>query len=389
MPRVRSPDRLAGLAHVATCSFLAARLAPSGQFFVALAGGVALARAGSVHGLRAGYGASAAAVVETVALIGPARVNGPLTQAFNAPLVGRLDARGAGFPAQLAACLAIRLVHYALLNVLFVWLVVGGFDAFVDTYDRIAGFFNNVIGLLPGVEDPLPKGGTAAVLLTVAMNLLLAVFYSSVQVLAYRRALRRWPEAPPEDGDAPAEPVTEPRPPRPTRGAVLVALATVAAWVAMLVWLSWPLLAAVALLTALACIPLGRERLAGMRLGLALAAVFAIGAIGPAIVGAVPWEDAAQRAVRAALLVLTATWARGAAGADGVRSLFGALLWGLRAAPGARDAAALTAILRSDQRLTAAGKDLLDRLDGVETKVLPVADALTEWVAAESARAPA
>lgn len=386
---MRSPDRLAGLAHVATCSFLAARLAPSGQFFVALAGGVALARAGSVHGLRAGYGASAAAVAETVALIGPARVNGPLTQAFNAPLVGRMDARGFGFPPTLLACLAIRLVHYALLNVLFVWLVVGGFDAFVDTYDRIAGFFNNIIGLLPGVEDPLPKGGTAAVLLTVAMNLALAVFYSSVQVLAYRRALRRWPAPPAEDETEP-EPdgPVELRPPRPNRNAVLVALATLAAWVSMLAFLSWPLLGAVAVLTAAACIPLGRERLAGMRLGLALAAVFAIGAIGPAIVGAVPWEDAALRAVRAALLVLTATWARGAAGADGVRSLFGAFLWGLRAVPGAREAAALTAILRSDKRLTAAGKDLLERLDGVETKVLPVADALTEWVAAESARAP-
>lgn len=384
---MRSPDRLAGLAHVATCSFLAARLAPSGQFFVALAGGVALARAGSRHGLRAGYGASAAAVVETVALIGPARVNGPLTQAFNAPVVGRLDARGAGFPVQLAACLAIRLVHYALLNVLFVWLVVGGFDAFVDTYDRIAGFVNDVIGVLPGVGDVLPKGGTAALVLTVLMNLALAIFYSSVQVLAYRRALRRWPagtgeEEPAEDAEMPR------RPPRPTRNAVLVALVTLAAWVAMLVALSWTVLAVTAALLALACAPLGRERLKDMKLGLALAAVFAVGALGPAIVGAVPWEDAGQRAVRAALLVLTASWARSAAGSEGVRSLFGSLLWGARALPAAREAAALTAVLRSDSRLTAAGKDLLERLDGVETKVLPVADALTEWVVAESARAP-
>ena len=385
---MRSPDRLPGLAHVATCSFLAARLAPSGQFFIALAGGVALARAGSRHGLRAGYGASAAAVVETVALIGPARVNGPLTQAFNAPLVGRMDARGASFPAQLAACLAIRLVHYALLNVLFVWLVVGGFDAFVDTYDRIAGGVDWVIRLLPGVSgDTLPRGGTAAVLLTVLMNLALAVFYSSVQVLAYRRALRRWP--PPQPGEDDAPPADAPhRPPRPARNTVLVALAVLAAWVAMLGWLSWTVLGAVAGVLALACLPLGRERLGEMRLGLALAAVFAIGAVGPALLGAVPWGEAGERAVRAALLVLTATWARCATGADGVRSLFGALLWGLRGLPAAREAAALTAILRSDKRLTAAGKDLLERLDGVETKVLPIADALTEWVAAESARAP-
>src|SRR5688500_18089551 len=122
---------LPGLAHVATCSFLAARLAPSGQFWVALAGGVALARAGAERGLRAGYGVSVAAVVETVALIGPARVNGPLTQALNAPLVGHMHAKGSRFAAQLAACLTIRLVHYALLNVLFVWLVIGGIENYV------------------------------------------------------------------------------------------------------------------------------------------------------------------------------------------------------------------------------------------------------------------
>jgi hypothetical protein len=141
-------------------------------------------------------------------------------------------------------------------------------------------------------------------------------------------------------------------------------------------------------LLAVACLPLGRERLRDMRLGLALAAVFAIGAIGPALVGAVPWEDAGLRAVRAALLVLTATWARAAAGAEGVRSLFGSVLWAGRALPAAREAAALTAVLRSDSRLTEAGKDLLERLDQTELKVLPVADALTEWVVAESGRAP-
>jgi hypothetical protein len=371
---VRSPDRLAGLAHVATCSFLAARLAPSGQFWVALAGGVALARAGAKHGLRAGYGASAAAVVETVALIGPARVNGPLTQAFNAPLVGRMDARGAGFPAQLAACLAIRLVHYALLNVLFVWLVVGGLDAYIDSYDKVARFLR-----------VLPEGGTAALVLTIVFNLGWALFYSTVQVLAYRRALRRWPAT---EGEAGAPEGAALRPPRPSKGAVAVALVTIAAWVAMLISFDWPVLGTVAGLLAIACVVLPRDRLAGMRLGLALAVMFAISAAGPALLGVVPAEEALRRAIRAALLVLTASWARGAAGADGVRSLFGALLWGLRFFPGAREAAALTAVLRSDERLTQAGKDLIERLQGVETKVLPVADALTQWVAAESSRAP-
>ena len=144
-----------GLAHVASCSFLASRLAPSGQFLLALGGGVALARAGPAHGLRAGYGASVAAMVQTVALIGPARFNAPLTQALNAPVLGRLQARGASRAARLAAVLGIRLVHYAILNVIFVALVVGGLDEYVATYDKIAGFLR-----------VLPEGQTAAIVLT-------------------------------------------------------------------------------------------------------------------------------------------------------------------------------------------------------------------------------
>ena len=88
-----------GLAHVATVSFLAARAAPSMQFWIALAGGIALARTAALKGLRIGYGASAAAMLQTVAVMGPARVNGPLTQALTAPMLGALhqprDARPA------------------------------------------------------------------------------------------------------------------------------------------------------------------------------------------------------------------------------------------------------------------------------------------------------
>ena len=360
---------LPGLAHVATCSFLAARLAPSGQFWVALAGGVALARAGAERGLRAGYGVSVAAVVETVALIGPARVNGPLTQALNAPLVGHMHAKGSRFAAQLAACLAIRLVHYALLNVLFVWLVIGGLENYVDTYDRIAGFLR-----------VLPEGQTAALVLSILANLVWALFYSTVQVLAYRRALGRWP-----DGDEPEERLAfATAPPRPSAAHVAIALVTVAAWVVLLVQLSWLVLAVVAGALALAVLPLGRERLDTMRLGVVLAIVLGLGALVPALVGASDIDDAGQRAVRAALLVLTASWARAAAGTAGVRALFGALLWGFRVVPSAREAAALTVVLRSDTRLRAAGGDLIDRLRPVPKEILPVADALTEWVAAEA-----
>ena len=51
----------AGPAHVAVVSFLAARAAPSGGFWIALAGGVALARVAQRRGARTGFGASIAA----------------------------------------------------------------------------------------------------------------------------------------------------------------------------------------------------------------------------------------------------------------------------------------------------------------------------------------
>src|SRR6266516_3814556 len=92
----------AGLARVATVSFLASRAVPSSGFWVALAGGVALARAALRDGIRLGYGASVAATLQTIALIGPARLNIPLTQALTAPLIGALEGRSTPVPDALA-----------------------------------------------------------------------------------------------------------------------------------------------------------------------------------------------------------------------------------------------------------------------------------------------
>ncbi|MEA2126996.1 MAG: hypothetical protein QOI80_3778 [Solirubrobacteraceae bacterium] len=354
-----------GLAHVASCSFLASRLAPSGQFFLALGGGVALARAAFVGGLRAGYGASVAAMVQTVALIGPARFNAPLTQALNAPVIGRMQAKGASRAARLAACLAIRLVHYAILNVIFVTLVVGGLDEYVATYDKIAGWLHF-----------LPKGQTAAVGLTVVGSIVYGLAFSTIQVLVCERALDRWPA--PADADAPAPAVAAPAPrerPRRVFGApVLVAIA----WVALLAHLTWPVVAVVA--GALAVLALGTDaRRAGRAIwtvGLVLATVLAISALIPGLIGAVDLEPAGQRAARAALMALTATWARAYAGSDGLREFARRILWG--------EAARLIAQLESDTRLRPAADDLIERLGKVDTKPVPLADALTEWVAAEA-----
>jgi len=362
-----------GLAHVASCCFLASRLAPSGQFFIALGGGVALARAGHRHGLRAGYGASVAAMVQTVALIGPARFNAPLTQALNAPLLGRLQARGASRAARLAACLAIRLAHYGLLNVAFVAIVVGGLEEYVATYDKIAGFLRF-----------LPTGQTAALVATVLASIAYGLVFSVVQTLVCERALARWPAA--QAGEpTPAPALTPAARTRPVRVWLAPAIVTVA-WVVLLAAPSWPVLGAVAVALALATMLTGARR-AGRTtwtVGLVLAAVLAVSALVPALIGAVDLDPAARRALRAALLVLTATWARAFAGADGLREAARRTLWGARRVPAAAEAARITEQLESDRQLLPAANALIDRLRDVPPRPVQVADALTEWVAAEA-----
>jgi hypothetical protein len=101
-----------------------------------------------------------------------------------------------------------------------------------------------------------------------------------------------------------------------------------------------------------------------------------VSALIPALIGAVSFGPAAQRAARAALMALTATWARAFAGADGLREFARRVLWG--------HARAIIAELESDARLRPAADDLIARLGDVDTRPGPLADALTEWVAAEA-----
>src|SRR4051812_12805732 len=178
-----APDDAVGPAHVGVVSFLAARATPTGGFWIALAGGVALARVAERRGARLGFGASAAAMLETVAIIGPARFGVPLTQALTAPILGRLHARGVGFRPQLAACVLVRLVHNALTTAFFIWVIAGGLDAYAGTYDAIGRRF----GIEVGTADALA--------LTVISLLAWAAFASTVQVLVYRRGVRSWDDS--------------------------------------------------------------------------------------------------------------------------------------------------------------------------------------------------
>jgi hypothetical protein len=222
-----------GLAHVATVSFLGSRAAPSAPFWLALPGGVALARAAARRGIRAGYGASAAALLQTVAVMGPARINNPLTQAMTAPLLGRLHARGRPAWLQMLACGAIRLAHYTVLSALYIWVVLGGLDAYAGSYRTLTGW----LGVLPQSDE-------AALALAVAGNVVWAAIYSTIQVLVYRRALRAWPAAsaagvasPAGDSAWQATGRFDPR---------AVALAAALATVLLLSGTAWPLLLGVA-----------------------------------------------------------------------------------------------------------------------------------------------
>ena len=378
----------AGPAHVAVVSFLAARAAPTGGFWIALAGGVALARAAERRGARLGFGASAAAMLETVAIIGPARFGIPLTQALTAPMLGRLEARGVALLPQVLACAAIRLLHNTATTAFFIWVIAGGLDAYAGTYDAIG----RRIGIDVGTADALG--------LTLAGLLGWAAFASTVQVLVYRRGLRGW------DGLAAAardesDVTRDIRGQRhaggrePVRSAAVgrrwdpraVTLAAAVAFAVLLSSTALPLLAAVALALVIAWVaaPTDREP---VPTGLLFAAILAAGALIFSLGGGLGLDEAARRASRAALLVLVATWMRAAAGAEGLREVSRRVLGRLRRVPAAREAALVLDRLESEGRLAEAGRALADRLSGVEMRPMPFVDAVLGWVVGESERRP-
>jgi hypothetical protein len=368
----------AGPAHVAVVSFLASRAAPTGGFWIALAGGVALARAAERRGARLGFGASAAAMLETVAIIGPARFGIPLTQAASAPMLGRLEARGAGLLPQILACAAIRLLHNTATTAFFIWVIAGGLDAYAGTYDAIG----RRLGIEVGTADALA--------LTAAGLLAWAAFASTVQVLVYRRGLRGWNAIASHaiciDRDMRGKRRSRPEH-KPRFDPRAVVVAATLGFAALLSGTSWPLLGAVALALALAWIAARPER-EPVRAGVAFAAILGGGAAAFALGGGLGLDEAARRATRAALLVLVATWMRAAAGAEGLRQVFRLVLGRLRRIPAVPEAAQVLDEIssQSEGRLMESGRSLADRLSGVRKRPLPFVDAVLAWVVAESER---
>jgi hypothetical protein len=366
----------AGLAHVAAVSFLAARAVPWLAFWIGLAGGAALARDAEARGMRSGYASSTAAMLQTVAIIGPLRFNAPLTQALSAPLLGAMHARGRGAPALFAACLAIRLAHYAVLTAfaLFVLLGPAGYE----------GSYETLFGWLPF----LPGGLAGALVLTAIGNLAFAIFFSTIQVGLYRHALTSWPSrvlepAPMRPAPPPAGPERAGADPR----AVLAAAAGLT--VLLLVSHDWPVLVAVTAWLAAAAVLARHGNRDVLRIGLLLGAALAAGTLIASLIGGLGPLEAASRGVRAALLVLVATWLRAAAGSAGLRETFRRGLLHLRRVPGAREAGEILSELDSGRLLAGSAQAIQEHLRGVRMRPVAVADAVLTWAAQEARSLPA
>ena len=374
-----APPEVAGPAHVGVVSFLAARAAPTGGFWIALAGGVALARVAERRGPRLGFGASAASMLETVAIIGPARFGVPLTQALTAPILGRLHARGVGFWLQLGACALVRLLHNAVTTAFFIWVIAGGLDAYAGTYDAIGRH----VGIEVGTAD--------AVVLTLVSLLAWAAFASTVQVLVYRRGLREWEGLERQHrGEAPGKQVvglrSEKRNDYPPPGRFdprWVALSAVVAFVLLLASTEWALLAAVGLWLLVAWLT-SKPDPDPLPAGLAFAAILAAGAFIFALGGGLGLDAALRRALRAALLVLVATWLRAAARAAGLREVSRRALARVLWVPSATEASAVLDAIASERRLGDTARSLAALVGEAPMRPRALVDAVLAWVVRES-----
>jgi len=363
-------EQSTGLAHVAAVSFLAARAAPSIGFFVALTGGASLARASERDGLRWGYGASLAAMLQTIAIMGPARVAVPLTQALSAPLVGWLDKRGTAIGVQMLVCSVIRLIHNATTLAFFIFVLSGGFDTYTGTYDSIAK------------RLPLPEGSQAALIATGIALVSWTVFASVVQVLAYRRAGNRW--AQPESLPAAAEP-TAGEEPRRTYDPRAIAVAAAIAFGLLIASTAWPLLAAVTGFLLVASVTSrGDTSVAGA--GLALAAILGGLVLVFTFISGIGLEAAAQRGARAGLLVAVATWLRAAAGTPGLREVSRRALRRLRGLPAVPQAARVLDRLDTGRQMLGSASAALSTLGDAPMRPVPLLDASVRWAEREAAQ---
>jgi len=339
---------------------------------LALAGGVALARAGERFGWRRGYGASLAAMIQTIAYLGPARLNGPLTQALTAPVMGALEHRGVGALGQYVACFAGRMLHNTVATAFFVFVLLGGLDAYAGTYDETLG----ELAILPSGPGP-------ALAFTGIGLVGWALVASLVQVTVYRRGMRRWPQATPEEG---AEEVdTGDLAERGRFDPRAVALASVVAFSLLVASTAAPLLAGVALWLVLAW-TLSRPDRRAVPTGVALALLIGGASLVFSLLGGLGLEVGLLRGSRALLIVLVATWLRAAARSGGIREVARRSLGRLRRIPSVPEAVEVLDELGAEVRLAPSGRALFAELRTARKRPVAMVDAVLAWVAGESDR---
>ena len=232
----------------------------------------------------------------------------------------------------------------------------------------------------------MPQGAAAALAVTAAGQVLWAIFFSTIQVAAYRRALREWPAG----GRAePARPPARRAAPAAERGSGrfdprAIVVAALLASALLLASTSWTLLLCVTAWLIPAWL-LCRPDHDAVPLGLVLAGLLAFAALTGGLLSGAGLELTLRRVLRAVLLVAVATWMRAAAGPGGLREAFRRALRRLRALPAVREAAEQMEGLDPGPRLIAAGRAAADRFAAVPLAPVPLVDAVIAWVAVESA----
>ena len=359
------------MASVAALTFLAARAVPLG-WVVGVAGGVPLARAAQRYGGRAGYAAATASLVETMAIMGPARMDIPVPHAVSAPWLGVLQRRGRSLLTLALAGAAVRTGYYVATSA-FSILVLIGLDAYVGSYEQL----RQRLGFLP-------EGEAAALWLTVVMLVVWSLGAGLVQAWVLRRGLRDWDDHAGQGGVDPDSATPQPPSPAHPRAGLLVAVALVGFAVTLSGTDTWILGGVVVSLAVLWVVTPADGRTLGR--GLLLALPLALSTLAFGLVGGIGSDRALRRAARVALLVLIAVWVHRAAGSEGLRDQSLRLVQRLRRFPTLALGGAVLGASVAASDFGGAARRLGRRVAGTTRRPMAVLDAALAWLADESTR---
>ena len=127
--------------------FLAARYLPGG-FVVAFFGALPLALLAHRRGLKAGVVGASAALGLLFALGGTAGLSESVPHALSGPLMGALLRGGGGLVPCALTGIGVRLLYYPPVFFLYVYLILGGVDAFTETSGSLLELLDRHLGVL-------------------------------------------------------------------------------------------------------------------------------------------------------------------------------------------------------------------------------------------------